>query len=91
MQRSQVNVTVISLEEKFVNALLANVIPVVEDVVLCIYLMKFRGVGKQFLTRGAQFLIKLICSTGHIEWMRHTLKTWGRGAHAPSAPWFLHL
>ena len=32
------NVTVISLEEKFVDALLANVIPVVEDIVLCIYL-----------------------------------------------------
>ena len=44
MQRSQINVTVISLEEKFVDALLANVIPVVEDIVLCIYLMKFRGV-----------------------------------------------
>ena len=27
----------------------------------------------------------LICSTGHIEWAWHRLKTWG-GAHAPGAP-----
>ena len=77
----------ISLEEKFVNALLANVIPVVEDVVLCIYLMKFRGVGKQFLTRGAQFLIKLICSTGHIYRVDEAYtENLGEGGTCPQCP-----
>ena len=31
-----------------------------------------------------QFLIKFICSTGHIEWVWHRLKTWdGRGGTCP--------
>ena len=34
---------------------------------------------KDFLIGGAQFLIKLICSTGHIEWAWHRLKTLGGG------------
>ena len=35
---------------------------------------------------GAQFLIKLICSTGHTKWKWLRLKTWRRG-HVP--PYFL--
>ena len=41
---------------------------------------------KDFLIGGAQFLIKLICSTGHIEWAWHKPKTWGGGGTCPRCP-----
>ena len=50
---------------------------------------------KDLLIAGAQFLI---CSTGHMEWMWHRLKTWGGegrgrgGGHmllVPPPSWFL--
>ena len=40
------------------------------------------GIRKDLLIEGAQFLIKLNCSTGHTEWAWHKLKSWG-GAHTP--------
>ena len=60
----------------------------------CFIIGHYQRCRKDFLIGGTQYVINSICSTGHIEWAWHRLKTWGGGGggHVPPVPpWFLHL